>query len=68
MDLDPADIDRINEELQPVFRLTSILSSGWPRGCPPGMNNHIEVLNLWIQFYPYQPPNANTLQTLAIRK
>ncbi|KAJ7151322.1 hypothetical protein C8R43DRAFT_1004804 [Mycena crocata] len=49
LELDPKTIAELNEELQPVFRLITIESAGWPGGCPPGINNHVEFLNLWIQ-------------------
>ncbi|KAJ7499581.1 hypothetical protein FB451DRAFT_1205915 [Mycena latifolia] len=42
------DLDKLNKELQPVFRLTSVLSAGCPGGCPPGISNAVELLNLWI--------------------
>ncbi|KAJ7714135.1 hypothetical protein B0H16DRAFT_1742819 [Mycena metata] len=42
-------LSKLNEELEPVFRLTAILSSGCPRGRPPWAKDHTESLNLWIQ-------------------
>ncbi|KAF8195210.1 hypothetical protein K438DRAFT_1934366 [Mycena galopus ATCC 62051] len=57
MDLKDEDLDlgseevlsKLNKELEPVFRLTFILSSGCPRGRPPWAKDHTEPLNLWIK-------------------
>ncbi|KAF7358076.1 hypothetical protein MVEN_00855400 [Mycena venus] len=42
-------LSKLNEELEPVFRLVVILSGGCPGGRPPWAKDHTEPLNLWIQ-------------------
>ncbi|KAJ7241351.1 hypothetical protein B0H12DRAFT_1133781 [Mycena haematopus] len=46
---DAATVEKLNEELAPVFRLSVILSGGCPRGRPPWASSHVEPLNHWIE-------------------